>query len=86
VNATHDPGWYEIRIQGRLDERWAAWFDGMSVEPEPNAITVLRGAVADQTALHGLLARLRDLGIPLISVISADPGADHDAASGRPDQ
>lgn len=59
---------YEIRLQGRLDERWAAWFDGMAIDLEPGGVTVLRGPVADQAALHGLLARLRDLGLPLISV------------------
>ena len=64
-----DTRWYEIRLDGHLDERWTAWFDGMSVEPEPGGVTVLRGAVADQAALHGLLARLRDLGVPLISVV-----------------
>jgi hypothetical protein len=60
---------YEIRLAGRLDERWAPWFDGMTVESEPGGVTVLRGRVADQAALHGLLARLRDLGLPLISVV-----------------
>jgi hypothetical protein len=63
-----DTRWYEIRLDGRLDERWASWFDGMTVEAEPGGVTVLRGQVADQAALHGLLARLRDLGLPLISV------------------
>ena len=64
-----DNRWYEIRLDGRLDERWAAWFDGMSIDTEPGGVTVLRGRVADQAALHGLLARLRDLGLPLISVL-----------------
>jgi hypothetical protein len=59
---------YEIRLRGRLDERWAAWFDGMTLDLEPGGVTVLRGPVADQAALHGVLARLRDLGLPLISV------------------
>ena len=75
--STHSPGRYEIRLQGRLDERWAAWFDGMTLEAEPGGVTVLRGEVADKAALHGLLARLRDLGLPLISV-AADLGDDHD--------
>ena len=65
------PGRYEIRLQGRLDKRWAPWFDDLSVEPEAGGVTVLRGRVADQAALHGLLARLRDLGVPLISVLPA---------------
>ena len=69
-----DTRWYEIRLDGRLDERWAPWFDGMTVESEPGGVTVLRGAVADQAALHGLLARLRDLGLPLISVTPDEAG------------
>lgn len=68
MSTTPEPGWYEIRLQGRLDERWAAWFEGMTVEPAPDGVTLLRGQVLDQAALHGILARLRDLGIPLISV------------------
>jgi hypothetical protein len=75
VNTPHEPGWYEIRLQGRLDERWASWFDGLTLEPQPDGVTVLRGRIPDQAALHGLLARLRDLGLPLISVIS-DPSAE----------
>jgi hypothetical protein len=68
------PARYEIHLQGRLDERWAPWFDGLTVEPGAAGVTVLRGQVADQAALHGLLARLRDLGVPLISV-GPDPVA-----------
>jgi hypothetical protein len=60
--------WYEIRLQGRLEATWSAWFDGMSLTPGADGTTVLRGPVADQAALHGLLSRLRDLGLPLISV------------------
>lgn len=59
---------YEIRVQGRLDPRWATWFDGCTVSAEPGGITVIAGAVADQAALHGLLQALRDLGLPLVSV------------------
>ena len=70
MDTAHEPGWYEIRLQGSLDERWAAWFDGMSIAPEAGGVTVLRGPVVDQAALHGLLARLRDLGLPLLSVTS----------------
>ena len=64
----NEPQWYEIRLRGRLDERWQPWFDGMTIESRPEGDTVLRGRVADQAALHGLLAKLRDLGLPLISV------------------
>ena len=67
-----DTDWYEIRLQGHLDERWTLWFDGMSIDTEPGGVTVLRGRVADQAALHGLLARLRDLGVPLISVVPGE--------------
>ncbi|MDF1602732.1 hypothetical protein [Nocardioides sp. YIM 152315] len=68
MSTAQGPGWYEIRLQGRLDERWAAWFDGMTIEPAPGGVTVLRGPVVDQAALHGVLARVHDLGVPLISV------------------
>jgi len=60
--------WYEIRLRGRLDQRWASWFDGMTVSTDADGTTLIRGPVADQAALHGLLARLRDLGLPLLSV------------------
>ena len=60
--------WYEIRLQGRLEARWSTWFDGMTLTPGDDGTTVLHGPVVDQAALHGLLARLRDLGLPLISV------------------
>ncbi len=67
-----EAGWYEIHVQGRLDPRWAAWFDGMILTPDGNGTTVIRGRVADQAALHGLLARLRDLGLPLLSVAQVE--------------
>lgn len=64
----HEPGGYEIRLKGHLDERWAAWFDGLSLTRESDGTTVLSGPVVDQAALHGLLRKVRDLGLPLISV------------------
>ena len=76
TNATGQPdesGWYEIRLHGRLDPRWTTWFDGMNVSPDTDGTTVLYGRVADQAALHGLLARLRDLSLPLVSVTQVDP-------------
>ncbi len=82
MNTPHAPTSYEIRLQGRLDERWAAWFDGMTVSHEPGGVTVLAGPVADQAALHGLLARLRDLGLPLVSVTPVGP-AGSDEGAGR---
>jgi len=65
--------WYEIRIQGRLDERWSTWFDELNLSHE-DGTTVLRGPVTDQAALHGLLHKLRDLGLPLLSVTRTEPG------------
>jgi len=68
--------WYEIRVQGRLDDRWAAWFDGLDLSWTDDGTTLLRGPVTDQAALHGLLHKLRDLGVPLHSVTRAEPGPD----------
>lgn len=59
---------YEIRIRGHLDTRWASWFEGMSLTHAPDGTTALSGIVADQAALHGLLQKLRDIGVPLISI------------------
>jgi len=69
-----DRSWYEIRLQGRLDPRWAAWFDGLTLTAAAEG-TTLRGPVVDQAALHGLLQRIRDVGLPLISVtqVESDP-------------
>jgi hypothetical protein len=69
-----DAGWYEIHLQGLLDPRWATWFDGMTLTTDGEGTSVIRGRVADQAALHGLLARLRDLGLPLLSVVQVEPG------------
>ena len=62
---------YEIRLDGRLDDRWATWFDGLALTHEADGTTTLRGPVVDQTALHGLLQRIRDLGLPLVSVTAS---------------
>lgn len=59
---------YEIRVQGHLDKGWAEWFDGLSINHEANGETLLAGSLPDQAALHGVLNRLRDLSIQLISV------------------
>jgi hypothetical protein len=61
-------GSYEIRVKGHLKPRWADWFDGLSLTQESDGTTVLSGSVVDQAALHGLLAKVRDLGLPLIAV------------------
>jgi hypothetical protein len=70
----YEPGLYEIRIKGHLDDQWAAWFDGLTLTREDNGNTLLSGPVADQAALHGLLRKVRDLGMPLISVIRVEAG------------
>ena len=71
----HEDGRYEIRLKGHLDGRWAAWFDGLSLSHESEGVTVIRGGVPDQAALHGLLQKVRDTGLPLVSVthVDADP-------------
>ena len=69
-------GWYRIRIQGHLDQRWTSWFGGLSLTRAPDGTTLLEGRVADQAALHGLLGKVRDMGLPLVSVTSED--APHD--------
>ncbi|MCW2506120.1 MAG: hypothetical protein JWO79_4404 [Actinomycetia bacterium] len=63
---------YEIRIQGHLPSRWTTWFDGMSLTAESDGTTVLEGPVLDQAALHGLLHKVRDIGLPLLSVTQLD--------------
>jgi hypothetical protein len=65
----HGAGHYEIRLIGHLGPRWASWFDGMAVSNDDDGTTVIRGYVVDQSALHGLLHRVRDLGLPLVSVV-----------------
>ncbi|MEJ2207461.1 MAG: hypothetical protein P8129_00305 [Anaerolineae bacterium] len=61
-------GVYEIRVKGNLDLKWSDWFDGFSITPVDNDETLLIGSVADQAALHGLLHKIRDLGLPLLTV------------------
>jgi hypothetical protein len=68
------PDRYEIRLRGHLDSRWAAWFDGLNLTNESDGTTIIHGPVADQAALHGLLQKVRDLGLPLVSVTQVQPG------------
>jgi hypothetical protein len=68
------PGFYEIRLKGHLEDRWAARFEGLTLTREANGETLLTGPVVDQAALHGLLRKVRDLGLPLISVIGVQSG------------
>jgi hypothetical protein len=65
---------YQIRITGHLGSHWTDWFDGLAITLEDNGDTLLTGPVVDQAALHGLLRKVRDLGMPLISAIRVKPG------------
>ena len=73
VKQTSNTQLYEIRLKGQLDARWMMWFDGLTITLEEDGSTLLTGPVVDQAALHGLLKRVRDLGIPLISVSPYEP-------------
>lgn len=67
--------YFEIRLKGQLEDRWAQWFDGLTISLDESGNTLLSGSVADQAALHGILKKVRDLGLPLLSVNSVEPGA-----------
>lgn len=67
---------YQIRLKGHLDNQWASWFDGLTVAQAENGETVLTGPVPDQAALYGLLKKVRDLGMPLLSVCRVDDGVE----------
>lgn len=60
--------WYEIRLQGHLDQGWSEWFDRLTISHDPDGTTVLRGPLTDETALHGVLNKVRDLGLVLLAV------------------
>jgi hypothetical protein len=79
--ASQDPGAgsYQIRVGGHLASRWGAWFDDMTLSWHDDGTTVLHGTVTDQAALHGLLRKLNDIGVPLVSVTRTPPAADHPA-------
>jgi len=66
-------GSYEIRLAGHLDAHWTTWFDGLGVSRDGDGTTVISGPIADQAALHGVLQRVRDLGLPLVSVNRVEP-------------
>jgi hypothetical protein len=67
------PAHYELRVKGVLDSGWSAWFEGLRVSSDPVGQTTIAGPVADQAALHGLLAKIRDLGLELLWVRRTDP-------------
>ncbi len=69
-----ESGLYEIRLKGHLDDRWADQFEGLTITLEDDGNTLLSGPVVDQAALHGLLKKVRDLGMPLVSVSPVEPG------------
>ena len=77
---------YEIRLSGQIDRHWTAWFGGLSIRPADDGTTVIAGAFADQAALHGVLQQVRDLGMPLISVVHIDnrPLAEPSTTDGSP--
>ncbi len=64
---------YEIRLEGYLDQRWADWLSGMSLAYTPDGVTILTGRLPDQAALHGVIGKILDIGIPWISVKRIDP-------------
>jgi hypothetical protein len=73
TDSRHEPGRYEVRIKGHLGARWAAWFDGLSLAHESDGTTTIHGPIVDQAALHGVLQKVRDLGLPLVSVTHVAP-------------
>ena len=77
INSEIDPGQpmiYQIRIKGHLGHEWTNWFEGLTITLEDNGETLLTGSVVDQAALHGLLRKVRDVAMPLISVMRVKPG------------
>jgi hypothetical protein len=81
-----EPGLYEIRIKGHLDDRWSDWFEGLTITLEEDGDTLLTGPVIDQAALHGLLKKVRDLGLPLLSVNPVEPGPPTTLGTGQVEQ
>jgi len=80
INSESDPGQplvYQIRIKGHLGRDWTDWFEGLSITLEDNGETLLTGPVIDQAALHGVLKKVRDVGMPLLSVIEVQFNENH---------
>jgi len=78
--------YYEIRLKGHLDDRWTEWFEGLTITLEEDGDTLLTGPVIDQAALHGLLKKVRDLGMPLVSVSPVESEAPTTLGAGQVDQ
>ncbi|HMN59064.1 MAG TPA: hypothetical protein PJ988_01795 [Anaerolinea sp.] len=77
INPKTDPGQpevYQIRLKGHLGSQWTDWFEGLTITLEEDGDTLLTGQVVDQATLHGLLKKVRDLGMPLVSVCPVEPG------------
>jgi hypothetical protein len=72
-----EPKQYAIRIEGHLDAHWNDWFDGLTITLQANGETLLTGPIVDQAALHGILRKVRDLGLPLVAVTQIDPDNEH---------
>ena len=83
---TGQPMVYQIRIMGHLGREWTDWFGGLTITLEDNGDTILTGPVTDQAALHGLLKKVRDLGMPLVSVSPLEPGPSTTLGTGQADQ
>jgi hypothetical protein len=80
-DANSEPTAYQIRIKGHLGAQWSDWFEGLTITLEEHGDTLLSGPVADQAALHGLIKKVRDLGMPLISIMCVEPDQAPAAAS-----
>jgi hypothetical protein len=86
VTDPDQPTLYRIRIKGQLVDKWTDWFEGMTITLEEGGDTLLTGLVVDQAALHGLLKKVRDLGMPLISVCPVEPDPPPSLGTGQADQ
>ena len=87
-NSITDPGEpmvYQIRLKGHLGSQWTDWFEGLTISLEEDGTTLLTGPVIDQAALHGLLKKVRDLGMPLLSVCPLEPGPTTTRGTGQAD-
>ena len=73
------PTYYQIKLQGHLDNHWSEWFDNLTISNESNGESVLHGPLADQAALHGVLIKIRDLGLPLLAITTVVPNQSADS-------